>query len=133
MFNSAHQRLRAKLSSLYGLSIYGALLLVVFGGLVLPAIVGTYVLIGVQEQRAARTVLHEALQRNADILALGMQESLWNMNADSARLLVESVMRDPSVLHISVTGQGDTEFINVHSPARVTGTLYRAARDIVVK
>ncbi len=133
MFNSVQQRLRAKLGALYGLSIYGALLVVVFGGLVLPAIVGTYVLIGVQEQRAARTVLHEALQRNADILALGMQESLWNMNADSARLLVESVMRDPSVLHIRVTGQNDTEFVNVHSPARATGTLYHAARDIVVK
>jgi hypothetical protein len=74
MLRSASRQLRARLGKLYGLSIYGALLLVVFGGLVLPAIVGSYLLIGVQEQKAARTALDESLQRNADILALGMQQ-----------------------------------------------------------
>src|SRR4051794_543103 len=105
MASTAYQRLRARLSKLYGLSIYGALLLVVFGGLVIPALIDTYVLIGVQEQAAAKADLDESMRRNADILALGMQESLWNMNADSAQSLVESVMRDPSVLHIQVNGQ----------------------------
>jgi hypothetical protein len=71
---------------------HGALLLVVFGGLVIPAIIGSYLLIGVHEQK--QPARREKLQRNADILALGMQESLWNMNAESAHSLVESVMRD---------------------------------------
>ncbi len=133
MLTNVLKRLRARIGALYGLSIYGALLAVVFGGLVLPAIVGSYVLIGVQEQRAATTAVHESLQRNADILALGMQESLWNMNAESARSLVESVMRDPSVLNIRVLGQGDTEFINVSAPERAYGTVYKAARAIVVR
>ena len=133
MLNTAFQRLRARLGALFGLSIYGALLAVVFGGLVLPAIVGSYVLIGVQEQRAATTAVHESLQRNADILALGMQESLWNMNAESARSLVESVMRDPSVQGIRVMGQGDTEFLNVKASSRPNGNVYRAARAIVVR
>ncbi|MBC7685079.1 MAG: PAS domain S-box protein, partial [Bdellovibrionales bacterium] len=127
------QRFRAKFGTLSGLSIYGSLLLVVFGGLVVPAIIGSYVLIGVQEQRSARTALNESLQRNADILALGMQESLWNMNAESAQSLVESVMRDPSVLQIQVSGQSDTQFMNVHSPNRPIGTVYRAERDIMVR
>ena len=126
-------RFRVRLSTLYGLSIYGALLLVVFGGLVIPAIVGSYLLIGVQEQKSAKTALNESLQRNADILALGMQESLWNMNAESAQSLVESVMRDPSVLQIQVIGQADTQFMNVHSPNRQTGNVYRAERDILVR
>jgi diguanylate cyclase (GGDEF)-like protein/PAS domain S-box-containing protein len=124
---------RARLSKLYGLSIYGALLLVVFGGLVIPAIVGSYVLIGVQEQRAARTALDESLQRYADILALGMQESLWNMNTESAQSLVHSVMRDPSVLQIQVVGQSDTQFVNAESPNRPLGNVYRAERDIMVR
>ena len=80
MFNSPYQRLRASLRVLFGSSIYGALLLVVFGGLVVPALFGSYVLVGVHERQSARTSLNEALQRNVDILALGMQESLWNMN-----------------------------------------------------
>ncbi|HEY0065264.1 MAG TPA: EAL domain-containing protein [Telluria sp.] len=133
MLNTAYQRCRAWLASLYGVSIYGALLAVVFGGLVIPALIGGYVLIGVQEQTSAESALQESLQRNADILALGMQESLWNMNAESAHSLVESVMRDPSVLQIQVIGQADTQFMNVHSPNRRIGNVYRAERDILVR
>ncbi|MES2152874.1 MAG: EAL domain-containing protein [Pseudomonadota bacterium] len=133
MPSTTYQQFRARLGALYGLSIYGALLLVVFGGLVIPAIIGSYVLIGVQEQKSAKTALNESLQRNADILALGMQESLWNMNAESAHSLVESVMRDPSVLQIQVIGQADTQFMNVHSPNRQIGNVSRAERDIVVR
>ena len=134
MLKAAFRWLPAKLARLFGLSsIYGALLLVVVGGLLLPAIVGSYLLIGVQEQKSARTALDDALQRNADILALGMQESLWNMNAESARSLGESVMRDPSVLHIKVTGQADPGFMSIRSPRPPSGAIYRTERDILVR
>ncbi|HEU4843087.1 MAG TPA: sensor domain-containing diguanylate cyclase, partial [Burkholderiaceae bacterium] len=111
MTSALYQQWRSRLTALYGLSIYGALLLVVFGGLVIPAMIGSYLLIGVHEQQSAKVALNEALQRNADILALGMQESLWNMNAESARSLVDSVMRDRSVLQVQVVGQSDTQFM----------------------
>ncbi len=133
MISNLYKRMRSRLSALYGLSIYGALLLVVFGGLVIPAIIGSYLLIGVHEQQSARTALNESLQRNADILALGMQESLWNMNAESAHSLVESVMRDRSVLQVQVTGQADTQFMNVKSPRQVVGHVFRAEREILVR
>ncbi|MES2075633.1 MAG: EAL domain-containing protein [Pseudomonadota bacterium] len=130
---SIYQSLRSRLGALYGLSIYGALLLVVFGGLVIPAIIGSYLLIGVHEQQSAKTALNESLQRNADILALGMQESLWNMNAESAHSLVESVMRDRAVVQVQVVGQADTQFMHVHSPQRPIGNVYRAEREILVR
>ncbi|PHV05957.1 sensor domain-containing diguanylate cyclase [Janthinobacterium sp. BJB412] len=130
---SIYQGFRSRLGALYGLSIYGALLLVVFGGLVIPAIIGSYLLIGVHEQQSAKTALNESLQRNADILALGMQESLWNMNAESAHSLVESVMRDRSVVQVQVVGQADTQFMHVHSPQRPIGNVYRAEREILVR
>lgn len=133
MTSTIYQKLRARLSALYGLSIYGALLLVVFGGLVIPAIIGSYLLIGVHEQQSARVALNESLQRNADILALGMQESLWNMNAESAHSLVESVMRDRSVLQVQVVGQADTQFMHVRSPRVASGNVYRADREILVR
>ncbi|MBV7536678.1 EAL domain-containing protein [Duganella sp. sic0402] len=133
MTSALYQQLRTRLSALYGLSIYGALLLVVFGGLVIPAIIGSYLLIGVHEQQSARVVLNESLQRNADILALGMQESLWNMNAESAHSLVESVMRDRSVLQVQVVGQADTQFMHVRSPRVASGNVYRAEREILVR
>ncbi|MBA5686923.1 EAL domain-containing protein [Rugamonas apoptosis] len=133
MTSALYQQVRQRLTALYGLSIYGALLLVVFGGLVIPAMIGSYLLIGVHEQQSAKVALNEALQRNADILALGMQESLWNMNAESAHSLVESVMRDRSVLQVEVTGQADTQFISVQSPRRATGHVFRAEREILVR
>ncbi|MDC8756217.1 EAL domain-containing protein [Janthinobacterium fluminis] len=133
MASALYHRIRARLGALYGMSIYGALLLVVFGGLVVPAMVGSYLLVGVHERQSARTSLNEALQRNADILALGMQESLWNMNAESARSLVESVMRDRSVLQVQVIGQSDTQFMTVQAPQRPVGTIYRAEREILVR
>ncbi|WP_426191155.1 EAL domain-containing protein [Massilia sp. DWR3-1-1] len=133
MANKTTRSLRARLGAFYGLSIYGAMLLVIAGGLVLPAIVGSYLLIGVQEQKSARAALNEALARNADILALGMQESLWNMNADSARSLGDSVMRDPSMLEIRVTGQNDTAFMHVRSSRPASGTVLTASREILVR
>jgi diguanylate cyclase (GGDEF)-like protein/PAS domain S-box-containing protein len=122
-----------RLGGLYGRSIYGALLLVVVGGLVVPAMVGSYLLVGVQEQRAAADSLSESLQRNADILALGMQESLWNMNTEAARSLVDSVMRDPAVVHVAVRSQLDAGFVDVRTAALAGPRLYRAEREIVVR
>ena len=129
---STIRRLHARLGKLYGLSIYGALLLVVFGGLVIPALVGSYLLLGVQEQKSARAALDEDLQRNADVLALGMQESLWNLNADSARSLGNALMRDPAVRRIRVSGHAGVDFLNLGSARPAGGAVYSAERDIVV-
>ncbi|OBV40733.1 EAL domain-containing protein [Janthinobacterium psychrotolerans] len=133
MVNSPFRRWLASLRTLYGASIYGALMLVVLGGLVVPALIGSYLLVGVHERQSARTSLNEALQRNADILALGMQESLWNMNAESAQSLVESVMRDRAVLLVQVVGQGESEFMRLQARQRPVGNVYRAERDIAVR
>jgi diguanylate cyclase (GGDEF)-like protein/PAS domain S-box-containing protein len=125
-------RFPEKLRKLYGRSIYGALLLMVVGGLAIPALVGSYLLVGVQERRAAATALNESLQRNADILALGVQEALWNMNTEPARQLAESVMRDPSVLRVLVRGQAEP-FVDLRSPRAPAGHVYRATRAVFVR
>jgi diguanylate cyclase (GGDEF)-like protein/PAS domain S-box-containing protein len=123
----------ARLGKLYGLSIYGAMLLVLVGGLVLPALFASYFLVGVQEQKSARAALDDALARNTDILALGMQESLWNMNAESARSLGDSVMRDPAVLQVIVTGQNNVEFLHLRSARPASGTVVSSSREILVR
>jgi diguanylate cyclase (GGDEF)-like protein/PAS domain S-box-containing protein len=123
--------LPARLGRLYGRSLYGALLLMALGGLAIPAALGGYLLIGVQEQQAARRGLQEDLQRNADILALGMQESLWNMNAEAARSLVDSLMRDPAVVRVRVRAQGEGDFIDRHAGVAPAGHVLHAERDVV--
>ncbi|WP_051971371.1 EAL domain-containing protein [Massilia sp. 9096] len=122
----------ARLARLSGQSLYGALLLMALGGLALPALVGGYFLLGVQEQQSARHELNESLQRNADILALGMQESLWNMNLDAASSLVDSLMRDPAVLHVHVQAQGDADFLDRRAGVSPGGHVLHAEREVVV-
>jgi diguanylate cyclase (GGDEF)-like protein/PAS domain S-box-containing protein len=128
----ALRALPSRLARLYGRSLYGALLLMAFGGLAIPAAVGGWLLLGVQEQQAARRALQEDLGRNADILALGMQESLWNMNVDAARSLVDSLMRDPSLVHVRVRVQGEGDLVERRAPGRPGGQLLRAEREVVV-
>jgi diguanylate cyclase (GGDEF)-like protein/PAS domain S-box-containing protein len=127
----------SRVRRLYTKSVYGAMLMVVVGGLVVPALAASYVLLVVQERRNTAAELDDTLQRNAEILALGMQESLWNMNTDAARSLVDSVMRDPSVVRIQVRGQGEAgssaPFIDVRAPERARGHVLRAQRQVVVQ
>ncbi|WP_373889865.1 EAL domain-containing protein [Massilia sp. H6] len=126
-------RLTSRLRKLYSRSLYGALLVVVFGSLAVPALVGGVFLIGVQEREAAVRSLDGALQRNADILALGMQESLWDMNLEAGQSLVDSVMRDPAVTHIEVRGAAGEEVIHRRARLPAGARAYRAERDIVVR
>ncbi len=123
----------AGLRKLYGRSIYGALLLVVFVGLAVPAVVGGYFMIGVKEREASVHALNDALQRNADVLALGVQESLWDMNTEAARALVDSFVRDTTIVRVEVRDLAQAEFIHRHSPVPPGARLYRAEREIVVR
>ncbi|MBC7453588.1 MAG: EAL domain-containing protein [Massilia sp.] len=113
--------------------MYGAQLLVVLGALALPAMLGSYVLIGVQQQQAAHSALDDALNRNADILALGMQAPLSQRNLASARSLGEAVMGDASVLRIRVSGQSGGEWFTLGSPRVRRGVVTRAERDVLVR
>ncbi|MES2934338.1 MAG: PAS domain S-box protein [Pseudomonadota bacterium] len=121
-----------QLRSINTRSIYSVLLLVVIGGLVAPAIIGSYLMIGIREQKVAHTALQETLQRDADILSLGLQEPLWVLNPQAASALVESLMRDPAVLRVQVLDQMAQPFIVTSSAVRPTGKIYRAERDIML-
>ena len=123
----------SRVSRFHVKSVYAAMLMVVAGGLVVPALVASYFLLVVQERQNMVTELNETLQRNAEILALGMQESLWNMNTEAARPLVDSVMRDPSVVRIQVRGLSDNGFIDVRAPERARGNVLRAERRIMME
>ena len=120
------------LLGLYGRSLYGALLLVVFVGLALPAVIGSYLVAGVQEREAASAALNEALGRNADILALGMQEPLWSMNPDAARPLLDSMMRDQAVVAIEVRDLEGASMVKVQARERMLGQVRSAERPITI-
>jgi len=122
-----------RMRGLYGRSLYGALLLVVFAGLAGPAVVGSYLVIGVQERAAAAATLDESLKRNAEILALGVQESIWNLDPEAARPLLDAMLRDPAVVSVEVRGPDGAIALRVRSPARPLGRVLGAERPIVVR
>ncbi|OIJ40014.1 bifunctional diguanylate cyclase/phosphodiesterase [Massilia timonae] len=73
--SSPAARTPSRLRSLYGRSLYGALLLVVFAGLLAPAVVGSYLLVGLQQRAGASP--NDTLQGNyALVLALQLAVSL---------------------------------------------------------
>ncbi|MGX9218852.1 bifunctional diguanylate cyclase/phosphodiesterase [Massilia varians] len=130
---SSFRDLPSRLCKLYGRSIHGALLLVVFVGLAVPAVAGGWFLIGVQEREAAIKGLNDAVQRNADTLALGVQESLWDMNVEAVGSLLDSFVRDPAIVRVTVRDLAQAAVIDRRSPAPPGERLYRAERDVVVR
>ncbi|WP_051933624.1 EAL domain-containing protein [Massilia sp. BSC265] len=125
--------LPSRLRKLYGRSIYGALLLVVFVGLAVPALAGGWFLVGVKQREAALHSLNDTLQRNADTLALGVQESLWDMNLEAAGSLLDSFVRDPAIVRVTVRDLAQAEVISRHTPAPPGSGIYRAERDVIVR
>lgn len=123
----------SRLRKLYGRSIYGALLLVVFGGLAAPALLGGFFLIGVQEREATERALSDALARNADLLALGMQQPLWDMNPEAARSLVDSFVRDPVIVYVEVRGLEKAELFKQRVAVPKGARVYRAERDVLAR
>ncbi|WP_409267719.1 EAL domain-containing protein [Massilia sp. BHUDP2] len=130
---SSFRDLPSRLCKLYGRSIHGALLLVVFVGLAVPAVAGGWFLIGVQEREAAIKGLNDAVQRNADTLALGVQESLWDMNVEAVGSLLDSFVRDPAIVRVTVRDLAQAAVIDRRAPAPPGERLYRAERDVVVR
>src|SRR5471030_812505 len=97
-----YRKLRIGLSARCSHSMQSALLMIVFGSLVIPAIFGSYFLIAAREQQQERAALDESLQRNADLLALTMQLPAWDLDVAGARPVIELMMRDRSVQQVTV-------------------------------
>jgi nitrogen fixation negative regulator NifL len=94
-------------------TIAGALIL----GLTLPAVFSVWR--NLSERR--ETLLHDLAEDHAsivEIVAIGMQTPLWELRPDTARPLVDAVMRDERVISVSVTSQLIPEFLFAAAPER---------------
>ncbi|MEC5384736.1 ATP-binding protein [Uliginosibacterium sp. H3] len=84
-----------------GLTVRRAIVAAVLLGVMLPAM-----LVGAHQARQLYRRLGESidavLTREASVVALGVRESLWALDVDSARTLVEAVADDPAVVSIEV-------------------------------
>jgi PAS domain S-box-containing protein len=104
-------------SSPSGLTVRRAIVAAVLLGVMLPAM-----LVGLHQARQLYRRLGESIDgvlvREASIVALGVRESLWALDVDSAKTLVEAVADDPAVVSIEVQDLQHARFAFAERAAR---------------
>src|SRR5438445_13825958 len=97
-----------------------SVLLAVVGGLLLPAAVGSLLILDYQRQALSRQLAADHA-RLTEILALGIEGSLWNMSTEVGRPLVLSVLGDPRVVRGRVRDARVGSVLAEAPPARRRG------------
>ncbi|OBU85372.1 EAL domain-containing protein [Chromobacterium subtsugae] len=108
-----------------GLNLRDVFLIAVILGLLIPASIISYLSFNIQKDNLT-TQLETDQRRLLDIVALGMQEPLWNLSRQAGNPLISSVMEDPRVISIRVTDtQSNQVFLSsVRSERRIGSVSY---------
>jgi len=102
-------------------------------GLLLPAVLigGLSKVNRFEEDIKERT--QELLELNAEILAKGMQEPLWNVNKESARDLLEVMMRNEDIISIEVKDNVLGTFTSAMHPERRRGYTAKISKTVTYR
>ncbi|SFN79202.1 PAS domain S-box-containing protein [Formivibrio citricus] len=111
------------------LSLRSAAVLAILFGLLLPACLGGYLSIKRESQRIEADLANDQ-RRAADILALGMQEPLWNLSPDAGKPLLDSLMSDRRIVRVIVTDASLGTFLSLNRPERRQGHLHTVSRQV---
>jgi len=108
-----------------------AVLIAVLLGTLLPALgVGLY-LARIEYARKLESDVQTILQHEANVVALGVRESLWALDSESASALVEAVMQDSALVSIEVLDPSLGRFVYHDFPERRTGTIHELERAVM--
>jgi signal transduction histidine kinase/ActR/RegA family two-component response regulator len=114
------------------LKLRSSIVLMVVVGLLIPATVTS--LLTLQRRQDTLTAEmqadHERLTR---IVALGMQEPLWNLNPEAGVPLLESLFGDARVVGVVVDDMRHRPFLARSAPERRTGHPATLERDVVYR
>ncbi|WP_317204189.1 ATP-binding protein [Janthinobacterium sp.] len=111
------------------LRLRSSIVLMVIVGLMIPVSVSSVLTLGQREQTLAHKTRTDH-QRMAQILALGMQEPLWNINPPSGLPLLESLLGDPRIVAITVRDGKQREFLSRQFPERRKGSQTHLAQSV---
>ncbi|MDL2356620.1 MAG: ATP-binding protein [Pseudomonadota bacterium] len=106
-----------------------AIVLVVAAGLLIPASISVYS--DRQRDRAKMERWQFEHRQLTEILALGMQEPLWNVNVDAGRPLLASLFADERIVSIIVRDAMTGVFLSQHFPARRGGHSSHIVRPVM--
>ena len=107
-----------------------SIVLVVVVGLLIPASF-TSVLTLEQRKQALTDVLRSDRERMTNVLALGMQQPLWDLNPQSGLPLFEAILNDPRIVALSVRDSKQHELLARQYPERRTGHQSTLERPVV--
>ena len=107
-----------------------SIVLMVVVGLLIPASV-TSVLTLEQRRHALAEVMRSDHERMTNVLALGMQQPLWDLNPQSGLPLFEAVLDDPRIVALSVRDSKQHAFLDRQYPDRRIGHQVALERPVV--
>ena len=107
------------------LRLRSSILLIVILGLLIPVLVNSYLSLGLRKQELTQRMQSDH-ERMTEILALGMQDPLWNMSAAGGRALFQSMFNDKRISAIEVKDGRGREVLSRTYPERRVG-LQQAA------
>lgn len=112
-------------------TIRQALVSAVLLGVLVPALlVGAYLTRLFYYDSLDREIT-QSLQHNADVLALGVRESLWAIDSESAAALAEAVMKDAPLVSVEVLDPQLGRFVFREEAERRVGKIYNIEREVL--
>lgn len=97
-----------------------AIVLAVVVGLLIPVSVSSFLTLGQRQEALTQRMLSDH-ERLTDILALGMQESLWNLNPNGGEPMLESMLSDKRIVAVTVSDNKGRQFLASQHPERRLG------------
>ncbi|WP_174875516.1 EAL domain-containing protein [Vogesella oryzae] len=115
------------------LSLRQVFLMALVLGLLIPAVFISVLSFNLQREQAENQLAVDQ-KRLLDIVALGMQEPLWNLSRQAGAPLVSSVMDDPRVISIRVSDtQSNTVFLSTLRSERRIGSVAFVQKPVVYR
>ncbi|HYD79402.1 MAG TPA: ATP-binding protein [Paucimonas sp.] len=111
------------------LKLRATIVLAVVFGLMIPVSVSSLMTIR-QRERTQEANLHIDHRRLTDILALGMQDPLWNLSQEAGRPLFESLLSDERIASVVVRDKAFGVFLTREHPERRRGRQFTEERDV---
>jgi len=116
------------------LTIRRALVMVVVLGLIAPALIINGYSWWKRFDEDVKKQTHDLLTLNADILANGMQEPLWNINQESGGALLDAMMaRNEDIIRIKVRDNALGVFVAGEHPERRAGYTASVERPVIYR
>ncbi|HEX5127282.1 MAG TPA: PAS domain S-box protein, partial [Rhodocyclaceae bacterium] len=115
---------------LKGWTVRRAVVAAVLLGVLLPALVVGIYLARVFYQNTLQAEIARTLKHESEVLALGVRDSLWSLDSETAGALVDAVMSDPALVKVEVFDLQLKQFVSREVSERRQGRIYAIEQGI---